>query len=225
MAFNSWRGVVGDIKPTMRPGALEELIRMLPQGVGVIPLFLNIRDGKVETFKQAVTEYEPLIAKLAEAEVDLIHAEGAPPFMVLGHEGEAKIFERWEREYKVPIFTSGTNHVRALKALNIKRFIGVTYFTPEINGHFKRYFQQAGFDFLGIEVVDVPFNKVGSLSSQEMYAHIKKTFFKYPKHDLVSVSALGRSRGDRAFGAGTWDNGSRGASGDHLARAAALQRY
>jgi hypothetical protein len=99
MAFNSWRGVVGDIKPIMRPGALEELIRMLPQGVGVIPLFLNIRYGKVETYKLAVTEYEPLIAKLAEAEVDLIHAEGAPLFMVLGHEAEAKLLERWEHEY------------------------------------------------------------------------------------------------------------------------------
>lgn len=191
MAFNSWRGVVGDIKPTMRPGALEELIRMLPQGVGVIPLFLNIRDGKVETFKQAVTEYEPLIAKLAEAEVDLIHAEGAPPFMVLGHEGEAKILERWEREYKVPIFTSGTNHVRALKALNIKRFIGVTYFTPEINDHFTRYFKQAGFDVLGMEGVDVPFNKVGSLSSQEMYAHIKKIFFKHPKAEAIYLLGSG----------------------------------
>jgi len=191
MAFNSWRGVVGDIKPTMRPGALEELIRMLPQGVGVIPLFLNIRDGKVETFKQAVTEYEPLIAKLAEAEVDLIHAEGAPPFMVLGHEGEAKLLERWEHEYKVPIFTSGTNHVRALKALNIKRFIGVTYFTPEINSHFTRYFKQAGFDVLGMEGVDVPFNKVGSLSSQEMYAHIKKIFFKHPQAEAIYLLGSG----------------------------------
>jgi len=44
MAFTSWRGVVGCIKPTLRPGGLEELIRMLPEGIGVLPLFLNIHE-------------------------------------------------------------------------------------------------------------------------------------------------------------------------------------
>ena len=27
--FESWRGIVGDIKPTHRPGSLEEFIRLL----------------------------------------------------------------------------------------------------------------------------------------------------------------------------------------------------
>jgi maleate cis-trans isomerase len=191
MGFESWRGVVGDIKPTMRPGALEELIRMLPDGIGVIPLFLNIRDGSVDTMKQAITEYEPLIAKLADAEVDLIHPEGAPPFMVLGHKGEAELIERWEREYKVPVFTSGTNHVRAFKAMKIKSFVGVTYFSAEVNAHFARYFKDAGFDVLAMEGVDVPFNKVGSLSSQEVYGHIKKAFLKHPHADGIYLLGSG----------------------------------
>ena len=42
MAFSSWRGIVGIIKPTMRPGGLEDMIRLLPEGIGVIPLFNNI---------------------------------------------------------------------------------------------------------------------------------------------------------------------------------------
>ena len=61
MAFTSWRGVVGCIKPTMRPGGLEELIRMLPDGIGVIPLFLNISEGTTAEFKRAVAPYEPLV--------------------------------------------------------------------------------------------------------------------------------------------------------------------
>ena len=32
MAFMSWRGVVGVVKPTHRPGSLEEFIRLLPEG-------------------------------------------------------------------------------------------------------------------------------------------------------------------------------------------------
>ncbi len=37
MAFTMWRGVVGLVRPTRRPGAIEELIRMLPEGIGVLP--------------------------------------------------------------------------------------------------------------------------------------------------------------------------------------------
>ena len=35
MVFTSWRGVVGVVKPTHRPGSLEEFIRLLPEGIGV----------------------------------------------------------------------------------------------------------------------------------------------------------------------------------------------
>ena len=128
MAFTSWRGVVGCIKPTMRPGGLEELIRMLPEGIGVIPLFLNIRAGTEAEFKRAVAPYEPLVRELAEAGCDLIHPEGAPPFMLLGFKGEADHIKTWEKQYKVPFFTSGSNHVRALRALKAKKVVGATYF-------------------------------------------------------------------------------------------------
>src|ERR1700684_3041457 len=124
MAFTSWRGVLGCIKPTMRPGGLEELIRMLPEGIGVIPLFLGIKEGTTDEFKRAVTPFEPLVAQLAELGCDLIHPEGAPPFMLLGYKGETELLAAWERKYKVPMFTSGSNHVRALKALKVKRFGG-----------------------------------------------------------------------------------------------------
>src|SRR4051794_8461816 len=76
MAYTSWRGVVGCVKPTMRPGGIEELIRILPEGVCLLPLFLDIRKGTVDEFKRAVEPYEPLVARLAEAKVDLIHPEG-----------------------------------------------------------------------------------------------------------------------------------------------------
>lgn len=191
MSYTSWRGVVGCIKPTMRPGSTEELIRMLPEGVGMIPLFLDVKEGKIDAFKRAVSAYEPQIARLVEAGVDLVHPEGAPPFMVLGYEGEAELIARWEAQYKVPIFTSGTNHVRALKALNIKRFVGATYFSGEINDLFARYFTQAGFEVLGMDGISVPFDKVGSLSAQDVYAHIKKTFLKNPGAEAIYLLGSG----------------------------------
>jgi maleate isomerase len=189
MAFTSWRGVLGCIKPTMRPGSLEELIRMLPEGIGVIPLFLEIKEGTTEEFKRAAAPFEPMVAKLAELGCDLIHPEGAPPFMMLGYQGEAQLLKKWEDTYKVPLFTSGTNHVRALKALNVKRFVGATYFTGAINDVFAKYFVEAGFDVLGMEGMATGFANVGQLAPTEVYAHIKKVFLQH--RDAEAIYLLG----------------------------------
>ena len=191
MAYSSWRGTLGCIKPTMRPGSLEDLIHILPKGVGVVPMFLEIKEGTTSEFKRAVAPYEPMLAKLAELEVDLIHPEGAPPFMMLGYKGEAEVVKKWERKYKIPIFTSGTNHVRALHALGVKKFVGCSYFTGKINDIFADYFVQAGFNVLGMEGIDVEFNKVQTLSSQEVYAHVKKTFLKHRKAEAIYLLGSG----------------------------------
>ena len=191
MAFTSWRGVLGCVKPTMRPGGLEELIRMLPEGIGVIPLFLGIKEGTTAEFKRAITPYEPLVAQLAEIGCDLIHPEGAPPFMLLGYEGEAALIKKWERAHKVPVFTSGSNHVRAFKALKVKRFVGATYFTGAINDVFAKYFVEAGFKVLGMEGMSVGFEDIGQLSSHEVYAHVKRAFLKHRKAQAIYLLGSG----------------------------------
>ena len=181
MAFSSWRGVVGIIKPTMRPGGLEDMIRIQPEGIGVFPLFNNITRGDRAEFKEVMKDYDEKVALLAEQGCDLIHPEGAPPFMVLGNDGEAKKIKSWERKHKVPIFTSGTNHVAALRALKVKRFVGASYFKGEINKTFGTYFKKAGFDVLAMEGMDIPFNKVQTLSSHEIYGFIKNLVLKHKR--------------------------------------------
>ena len=191
MSFTSWRGKVGCIKPTMRTGGIEELIRMLPEGIGILPLFLNISKGTTDEFKRAVAPYEPLVQTLVEAGCDLIHPEGAPPFMLLGFKGEADLLKKWEKQYKLPFFTSGSNHVRALRALKAKKIVGATYFTGPINDMFAGYFKQAGFDVLGMEGIDVAFDKVQELSPEQVYAFVKQTFLKHRNADAIYLLGTG----------------------------------
>jgi len=191
VAYTSWRGVVGVIKPTMRPGSLEEFIRLLPEGIGVIPLFLGIRRGTEDEFQQAMLAYEAKVAELAELKLDLIHPEGAPPFMVQGIEGEKKIVGEWEKKFKIPIVTAGMTQVEAMRALKVRRILGVTYFTGKINETFSRYFKEAGFDVLGMEGISVAFEDVGRLSSQEVYAHTRKAFLRHPEADAIYMLGSG----------------------------------
>jgi len=44
MSFTLWRGVVGMVRPTRRPGTLEELLRILPEGIGVVPIRIETCD-------------------------------------------------------------------------------------------------------------------------------------------------------------------------------------
>lgn len=191
MSFASWRGTVGVVKPTYRPGSLEEFIRLLPDGVGVIPLFAGIRHGTRAEFANAIQAVEARVRELAEIGVDLIHPEGAPPFMLQGFQGERDLVARWEKEFGVPVLGVGISQVEAMRALGMRRIVGVTYFAGELNHVFARYFQDAGFEVLAMEGIDVPFDMVGRLASQEIYAHAHKAFLRHPDADGVYMLGSG----------------------------------
>src|SRR3954454_18548021 len=160
MSFSGWRGTVGMVNPTMRPGMTEEVCRLLPEGIGPLPLFLNLSRGTEDEFEKMMPEYEKLIAVLVEQKCDLIHPNGAPPFMVHGFKGEAKIVADWEAKYKTPIMSVAQNHVRALKAVKAKSFVGATYFPEKLNKIFAQYFIDAVFEVRSMEPIVVPVNQV-----------------------------------------------------------------
>jgi maleate isomerase len=167
------------------------MIRLLPEGIGVIPLFLNIHEGTESEFRSVLDTIASKVAELAALKVDLIHPEGAPPFMVHGFAGERDIVNKWEEAYGVSVVTAGQTQVEALQALDAESIVGVTYFEGEINDVFSRYFRDAGFDVRAMEGVAVPFTEVGRLSSQEVYAHTKRAFLKHADADAIYMLGSG----------------------------------
>ena len=189
--FESWRGVVGDIKPTHRPGSLEEFIKLLPEGIGVIPLTVGISSGTEKEFHDVLADYQQKAAQLAELGVDLISIGGAPPMMVHGFKGEEKIVTDLAAKHGIPIDTSGRSTAAAMTALRIKNFVGVTYFPERMNQIFSRYFTEAGFEVAAMEGIDVPFKDVGKLSGEEIYKHTKKVFLKHAGADAIYMLGSG----------------------------------
>ena len=174
--MSCWRGTVGLIKPNYRPGSTEDLIRMLPDGIGVIPLHIDIDRGTLTQFEASIPDYEKMVAKLAELEVDIIHPAGSPPFQILGYRGEQELMERWEKKYKRPVFTNGMTQVNAFRALKASRIVGASYFPAELNRSFAEYFREAGLEVLAMEGVDIEFGKVQTLAGTEIYRFIKRMF-------------------------------------------------
>ena len=190
MTFSSWRGVVGMINPTLRPGVTEEVIRLLPEGIGLIPLFLNIRRGTEDEFETMMPAYEELVAVLAEHGCDLIHPHGAPPYDTgpqarssdrqgVGKEIQDADHERGAESRERAQDAKGQNHHRR------------HLFPPNLDAVFAKYFRDAGFTVRGMEGIDVPFDQVQELSSHQVYAHIKRNFLKARGADAIYMLGSG----------------------------------
>ncbi len=190
MSFTLWRGVVGMVRPTRRPGTLEELIRILPEGIGIVPLLLNFKTGSAAEFEKSMPQYEQFVAELAEQVVDLIILSGAPPFMLLGYEGEAKLVREWEKKYKTQIVTDPQMQVAGLRAMKIKKFIGASYSALQ-NKIVLDYMAQAGLECVSMEPIDVPFDQVAQISTEMLYAHVKKLFRMHPGADGIYIQGGG----------------------------------
>jgi maleate cis-trans isomerase len=181
MATGTWRGTVGVVKPTYGSGSLVEFIRLLPEGVGCIPMYAGIKEHSERGYLGALENYNLKVAELAEIGVDLMHPEGGPPFMVRGYKAEQEIVGGWEAKYKVPIFTSGMSQAEALRALGIKKFVGCTYFRDrKLNDIFTRYFTDAGFEVLGMEGMDTSPNEADKISTEMIYQHLKQSYAQHP---------------------------------------------
>jgi len=83
MASDNWRGTVGIVRPTQRMGGFEELLRMLPDGIRLIPALPRLCAAVRSTNSRGrFAGYEAKVAELAGMGVDVINPSGAPPLMV-----------------------------------------------------------------------------------------------------------------------------------------------
>ena len=180
MAFSSWRGTVGIVRPTLRTGGFEDLVRMLPEGIGVIPLILNVRRGAVDEFKTVIPAYEEKVAELAQAGVRcrqpvrraalhgarLRQGTGADP--------------RLAEEIQHPHLHLRHQPCRcAARARAFAASSAPPIFAATSTASMRKYFTDAGFECLAMAGMDVDFDKAQELSSFEVYRFIKSEFLAH----------------------------------------------
>ena len=88
--------LIGIAKPTKRGAASHALlVSMLPEGVRTIVRYSPVKNGTMEEFEGALPFYEQMTAGLAAEGAQLIHLEGTPPFLILGHDAERRTLHAW----------------------------------------------------------------------------------------------------------------------------------
>jgi len=180
MASSGKDGFVGMVKPTTQgSGSHDALVTMLPPAIRTHTIYCGIQDGTVEEFRSVMPEYERGVAVVAALKVDLIHPEGTPPFMLHGYAGEQRIVQGWQAKYGIPVFTSGMNQIRAMKALGARRIVGAGY--DSITGPIvEQYFRDAGFEVVAIEKVKATWEEVGTLTDDQMIDMMADVFRRNP---------------------------------------------
>ena len=74
--------------------------------------------------------------------------------MLLGYEGEREIIEKWEKQFKIPIFPRERTRYAAAERLKLEVLSALD--TSRGDTARPHYFTAAGFDVLGIERLPVP---------------------------------------------------------------------
>jgi maleate isomerase len=188
-AASNWRGLVGCVKPTVDNSSLVDMIRLLPRGIGVVPVYLNFSEGTREEMQSTYANYEKSVTYLASLRCDTISIEGAPPFMLLGPDGEATLVNSWTQKYKTDMFTSSQNQVNVLRAMKIKKIFGVTPFGADLNKSYTKYFEDCGIGVVSMEGMDVPFRSIADVSAEAIYSFIKKRFLQHTGADAIYILA------------------------------------
>ena len=187
MADTQTEYLVGTVRPTNRPESGQELDldNLIPAKIKFVTSTMNFTRGTEEEFSTSMPGYETKAAQLAKMGADLVRPSGAPPFMLLGYQREQELIASWEKKYGVPMFTSGQNHVRALRTLGIKKFAGASYFPEKMNVIFARYFTEAGFQVLAMEGIDASFADVPNVPPEKIFEFMTSIVAKHKDADGI----------------------------------------
>lgn len=183
------RGFLGCVKTRPHSYSLAEMIKLLPDGIGVAVAYLNLSKGTREELSNTYATYEKDIAYLAKARCDTISIEGAPPFLLLGPQRESQLVDGWKAKYKTDMFTSSQSQVSAMRALKIGKILGITAFGEDLNRSYAKYFEDAGIHVVAMEGMNIAFKSIPDAPQSAISAFIRQKFAEH--RDAEGVYILG----------------------------------
>ena len=145
-----WRAVIGDMYPTFGGliPAKGELDDAVPKGVVFHRAHFHGPLGwSVEAVKAILPQVAEVAKEAAFPGVDLVIQSGLPIGIIDGVGTDKKIISTIEQATGVKATTTITSVVEALRKLQMTKIIIVTgYFGEQVNGIFKKFMQDSGFE-------------------------------------------------------------------------------
>jgi len=153
-----WRGKVGLVSPSITDTELLEYYQIMPEGVLITPIGLQVQNLVDEEFEEAVSmrRIEEAVKVLDYEEVQVFIVLGTPPITKMGFDADKKIIEKITLLTGKPASTGPTTEVEAMQSLGLKRIALVSPFTEALNQYLASYFEYRGFQVVvakGLNIV------------------------------------------------------------------------
>jgi len=186
-----WRGRIGLIVPSSNTTMEMELHSALPEGVSLhtarMPL-KNVTEEELLAMSGLAVEGARL---LKDANVDLILYGCTSGSFIGGGEFDRELAEKIENEVKLPVITTSTAIVEALKILDSQRILVLTPYTDEINQREKEFLEANEFEVIDIRGLGVVDNtRIGKLEPYEAYRMAKALFTDEADAVFISCTNL-----------------------------------
>jgi len=185
---------LGIVKPSARGAASHRLLMdMLPANVSASARYAPIQEGRLDEFMNVLGFYEQAAEELAKEKPDILHLEGTPPFLILGHEGERRLVAEWQSRFGAQVFTSAMCQANALRALGAHRIVDAGY-DPTTGPEAERYFTAAGFDVLAVEKAPVAWTAPGDIDEDIAFDFLMGALQRHPQADALCLQGSGKWR-------------------------------
>jgi len=186
-----WRGRLGLIVPSSNTTMEMELHDYLPRGVSLHTSRMPLRNvTEEELLKMSALAVESA-RLLKDADVELILYGCTSGSFIGGENFEKELEAKIEDEVNVPVVSTSTAVVEALKILDAQSLLVITPYTEEINEREKEFLEANGFEVLDIRGLGIEENlQIGRLEPYEAYRLAKASFIEEADAIFISCTNL-----------------------------------
>lgn len=182
-----WRARIGILSPSVNVVTATEINRILPDGVSIHTTRMFIEkntvkgliamDENIERAAKEISTLNPTIVAYACTSGSLIKGVGF----------DREIINKIKSIVKVPVTTTSTAVVKALKNFNAEKISVVTPYIKEIDDEEKAFLEAHGFEVLNIKGMGIlEAADLSEVPPYNVYRFAKKAC--YPKSDVLFVS-------------------------------------
>lgn len=186
--MHGWRGRVGYICPSVWSGD-REWRPLLPEGVDMMVVTLGVQSLVPQELEGAAASMEAAAQQLAARGCGCIIAGGSPVLSLKGPGSDQELITRLREITGLPVTTTLTAALEALRYLSIQRLVLVSPYEAERNEERRRFLEAAGFTVVHERGLGLRRNvDFANLPSYASYRLAREAFQEAPEADGLYIS-------------------------------------
>ena len=165
-----------------------EFYKMVPPGITLVLTTLAVKHLAERDVARSVEMTLEAAREMGRANVDIVMFGGVPVNLSLGYDGLEETMRKTEEEIGVPVASSLTAQVNALRAVGAAKLILVHPFSdPE--GFHAEYVTHYGFQLLGLKGAGKTVADLGTISQEDVKGLAEALYREHPDADTLYMPA------------------------------------